>query len=102
MLFHNIVGSILYRIVTFTVITSMLGSSIPIIRELPKATAAYLGMMNQLGLIKPDPTSPAGFRSTVPAGMAGMEGLMPSIGPDGEPVGFLLNAEAFQLPCHRD
>ena len=70
MLFHNIVGSILYRIVTFTVITSMLGSSIPIIRELPKATAAYLGMMNQLGLIKPDPTSPAGFRSTVPAGMA--------------------------------
>ncbi|MDY7078606.1 MAG: hypothetical protein SXV54_16955 [Chloroflexota bacterium] len=29
-------------------------SSIPIIRQLPRATAAYLGMMQQLGLLAPD------------------------------------------------
>jgi len=50
-------------------------------------------MMQQLGLIEADATSSSGFRSTAPEGM---EGLVPTLNANGEPVGFLLNAEAFQ------
>ena len=44
-----------YRVVTYVIIVAMTGtSSIPVIRGLPRATAAYLGMMQQLGLLAPD------------------------------------------------
>ncbi|MCP4607132.1 MAG: hypothetical protein GY845_00255 [Planctomycetes bacterium] len=66
MIFYNLLGSVLHNVVTYAVIISMLSSSIPIIRELPRATAAYLGMMQQLGLLKSDPTSPAGVSPSVP------------------------------------
>jgi hypothetical protein len=54
-------------------------------------------MLQQLGLLEPDPTSPAGVRPAVPVGMEEMAGMLPYIGPDGEPVGFLLNADAFKF-----
>ncbi|MDY7078604.1 MAG: hypothetical protein SXV54_16945 [Chloroflexota bacterium] len=55
MTFQNLFGSIVYRIVTYILIVTMTGtSSIPIIQQLPRATAAYLGMMQQLGLLEPD------------------------------------------------
>jgi hypothetical protein len=107
MIVQNLVGTILYRFVISMLVVSMLGTASipPAARLLPKATAAYLGMMEQLGLLESDPTSPVGVRPTVPAAMAGMEGLaagprpneiFPSIGPDGEPIGMLLNAAAFE------
>ncbi|MDY7075298.1 MAG: hypothetical protein SXV54_00095 [Chloroflexota bacterium] len=68
MIFHNLVGSIFHHLVTYVVIVSMMGCSFPIIRELPSATAAYLGMMQQLGLLAPDPTSPVGVRPVAPQG----------------------------------
>jgi hypothetical protein len=88
-------------------VVSMLGTSSipPAIRLLPKATAAYLGLMDQLGLLESDPTSPVGVRPVTSEAMAGMENLatgpsldeiFPSIGPDGEPIGMLLNAAAFE------
>jgi hypothetical protein len=94
MIFHNVVGSVLYHIVTYVVITSMIGSMVPYIRKLPEATAAYLGMMNRLGMVEADPDAPMGFRTTAPEGM---EGLVPTISPDGEPVGFLLNTGEFRV-----
>ena len=56
MVFHNLfLGSILYRVVTYVIIVAMTStSSIPIIQKLPRATAAYLGMMQQLDLLAPD------------------------------------------------
>ncbi len=91
----NLLGGLLYRVITYTLVVTITSTStIPIIRELPKATAAYLGMMQQLGLIEADAAAPNGFNSTAPSGM---EGMVPEIGPDGEPVGFLLNADAFQM-----
>lgn len=98
MIFHNLLGSVLHHVVTYLLIVAMTStSSIPIIQRLPRATAAYLGMMEQLGLLQPDPSSPVGVRPAAPAGMEGMEGALPTIGEDGEPVGFLLNADAFQM-----
>jgi hypothetical protein len=106
MLVCNLVHTVLYRLVASVLVVSMLGTSSipPAVRLLPKATAAYLGMMEQLGLLKSDPTSPVGVRPAVPMEMVGVEGLaagprpneiFPSIGPDGEPMGMLLNAAAF-------
>ncbi|MDY7075405.1 MAG: transglutaminase domain-containing protein [Chloroflexota bacterium] len=99
MTFHNLLGSILHRAITYALIVTMTGtSSIPIIRELPRATAAYLSMMERLGLLKSDPTSPLGVSPSVPEEMKNeMGGIMPTIGEDGEPVGFLLNADAFEM-----
>ena len=69
MTFHNLLGSILHRAITYALIVTMTGtSSIPIICELPRATAAYLGLMKQLGLLKSDPTSPVGVRPVAPQG----------------------------------
>jgi hypothetical protein len=104
---NMIMQTFLYRFVATLLAVTMLGTSSipPAARLLPKATAAYLGMMEQLGLLKSDPTSPVGVRPAVPAEMAGMEALaagphpneiFPSIGPDGEPIGMLLNAAAFE------
>ncbi|MCP4536503.1 MAG: hypothetical protein GY832_05095, partial [Chloroflexi bacterium] len=99
MLFYNLIGSVLHRVLTYVLILAMTGtSSIPIIRELPRATAAYLGIMEQLGLLKSDSTSPAGVSSSVPEEMKNeMGGMMPTIGEDGEPVGFLLNTDALEM-----
>jgi hypothetical protein len=98
MIFYSFLGSTLHRVITYVLIVAITGtSSIPIIQQLPRATAAYLGMMEQLGLLKPDPTSPVGVSPAVPEEMKGeMGGMMPTIGEDGEPVGFLLNADAFE------
>ncbi len=72
MIFHNLLGSILHRIITYTLIVTMTGtSSIPIIQQLPRATAAYLGMMQQLGLLKSAPSSPAGVSPSVPEEIKG-------------------------------
>ncbi len=99
MILHNLLGNILHRVVTYMLILTMTGtSSIPIIRELPRATAAYLGMMEQLGLLNFDSSSPAGVSPAMPEEMKGeIGGMMPTIGEDGEPVGFLLNADAFEM-----
>ena len=96
MIFHNLLGSIFHQVVTYLVILSMLGTStVPVIRRLPEATSAYLGMMQQLGLLQPDPASPVGVNPTLPESMADETGAaLPTIGPDGEPVGMLLNADA--------
>jgi hypothetical protein len=102
-----IVHTAFYRFVASLLTVTMLGTSSipPAVRLLPKATAAYLGMMEQLGLLESDPGSPAGVRPVTPAAMVGTEGLaagpypnetFPSIDPDGEPIGMLLNAAAFE------
>ena len=55
MVFYNLLGSIFHRIITYTLVITMTGTStIPVIQQLPRATAAYLGMMQQLGLLAPD------------------------------------------------
>ena len=70
MIFHNLLGSILHHIITYTLIVTMTGtSSIPIIQQLPRATAAYLDMMQQLDLLKSDPTSPVGVSPVMPEEM---------------------------------
>lgn len=69
MVFYNLLSSILHRVITYIPIVTMTStSSIPVIQQLPRATAAYLGMMQQLGLLKSDPTYPAGVSPAVPAG----------------------------------
>jgi uncharacterized repeat protein (TIGR01451 family) len=98
MLSYSLLGSLIYRVVTYALVVAIASTStVPLMRHLPEATAAYLGMMQQLGLVAPDPNAPNGFRTTTPMGMEGMKGMVPSIGPDGEPVGFLLNADALQM-----
>jgi hypothetical protein len=90
-----IVQAVLYRFAAILLTITLLGTSSipPAARQLPKATAVYLGMMEQLGLLKSDLTSPVNARAAMPAGL---EGTLPSISPDGEPVGMLLNAAAFE------
>ena len=94
-----IVDGLVYRLVAGWLVVSLLGTSSipPALRLLPRATAAYLGLMDHLGLLETDPTSPLGVRPTAPAGMEGLEEKLPTIGPDGQPVGFLLNAEDLTL-----
>jgi hypothetical protein len=94
-----IVDGLVYRLVAGWLTVSLLGASSipPALRLLPRATAAYWGLMQQLGLLEPDPTSPVGVRPSAPAGAAGLEEALPAIGPDGEPVGFLLDADALAL-----
>ncbi|MBN1873584.1 MAG: transglutaminase domain-containing protein, partial [Anaerolineae bacterium] len=95
----NFLGGLLYRLISSILIVAIAAtSSIPIVRRLPKATSAYLGMMEQLGLLAPDSISPVGVRSPVSESLPEeVVDVMPSIGPDGEPIGFLLNANAFQV-----
>ncbi|MDY7078610.1 MAG: hypothetical protein SXV54_16975 [Chloroflexota bacterium] len=55
MIFHNFLGSMFYRVVTYVLVVTMTATStIPVIRVLPRATAAYLGVMRQLSLLAPD------------------------------------------------
>jgi len=95
MIFQSLIGGILYKFITCVLVAAIVStSSFPVIQHLPGATSAYLGMMQKLGLFEADATSRDGFRSTAPAGM---EALVPSLDKNGEPVGFLLNADALQM-----
>ena len=72
-----------YPIIAVLLAVAMLATSSlpPAPRLLPKATAAYLGLMDHLGLLEADPASPVGVRPAVPSDMA--EGL-PVASPEGE------------------
>ena len=98
MIFPNLLGSIIYRVVTYALILAMTSTStLPIIQQLPRATAVYLGMLQQLGLLQPAPSYPAGVRIVVPDGMEELEGVLPTINLDGEPLGLLFSDDAFRL-----
>ncbi|MCP4608205.1 MAG: hypothetical protein GY845_05775 [Planctomycetes bacterium] len=99
MIFHNILGSILHRVIMYALIVTMTSTStIPVIQQLPRATAAYLSMMQQLGLLKSAPSSPVGVSPAMPEEMKNEMGdMMPDIGKDGELLGFPLNAVTFDL-----
>ncbi len=93
MIFPNLLGSIIYQVVTYALILAMTSTSIlPVIQQLPRATAVYLGMMQRLGLLQPDPTAPMGVRAVA---SKGVESIMPPINSEGEPVGLLLSDRAF-------
>lgn len=95
MIFYNLLGNVLHQVVTYMLIVAMVTtSSVPLVRHVPRATAAYLGVMQQAGLLKSDPSSPLGIG---PAAAEGAAEMMPTIDLDGEPVGFLLNADALKM-----
>lgn len=93
-MFNDLLGSIVYKLISSLLIMAITTTSVvPLTQRQPKATSAYLGMLQQLGLIQADFSTESGYRSTA---SEGMESLVPTLDENGEPVGFLLNADAFQ------
>jgi len=93
-MFNSLLGSIVFKLISSLLIMAITTTSVvPLTQRQSKATSAYLGMLQKLGLIQADFSAESGYRSTE---TEGMESLVPTLDENGEPVGFLLNADAFQ------
>lgn len=96
MFFHNLLGSLLHRVVTYVLITAMVTtSSVPLVRQSPSA-ATYEGERMQLDVGKQPRLLESSLPSSLDAGLAAPESApsaASSVSPGDGPFDFSVSPE---------